>query len=214
VASDCTGHGVPGAFMSMIGMTILNHLVNYEHIDDPALILSRLDAEVCDLLIYNNHKEQRFEGMDTAIISIDLQTSEMKFSSAQRPIILMRKGEAITYKGNIYPIGEYYDSIQKIFTNTSIQLEEDDIVYMFSDGYTSQFEESGVKKFNYKRFRKLLTDINHRPLKEQPIILHRTFEAWKGDADQIDDIMVVGFKYSLKKIRKTFSAKDIIDSDY
>jgi serine phosphatase RsbU (regulator of sigma subunit) len=214
VASDCTGHGVPGAFMSMIGMTILNHLVNYEHIDDPALILSRLDAEVCDLLIYNNHKEQRFEGMDTAVISIDLQTSEMKFSSAQRPIILMRKGEAITYKGNIYPIGEYYDSIQKIFTNTSIQLEEDDIVYMFSDGYTSQFEESGVKKFNYKRFRKLLTDINHRPLKEQPIILHRTFEAWKGDADQIDDIMVIGFKYSLKKIRKTFSAKDIIDSDY
>jgi serine phosphatase RsbU (regulator of sigma subunit) len=200
--------------MSMIGMTVLNHLVNYEHIDDPALILSRLDAEVCDLLIYNNHKEQRFEGMDTAVISIDLQTSEMKFSSAQRPIILMRKGEAITYKGNIYPIGEYYDSIQKIFTNTSIQLEEDDIVYMFSDGYTSQFEESGVKKFNYKRFRKLLTDINHRPLKEQPIILHRTFEAWKGDADQIDDIMVIGFKYSLKKIRKTISAKDIIDSDF
>jgi len=214
VASDCTGHGVPGAFMSMIGMTILNHLVNYEHIDDPALILSRLDAEVCDLLIYNNHKEQRFEGMDTSVISIDLITNEMKFSSAQRPIILMRNGDAITYKGSIYPIGEYYDSIQKIFTNTIIELEENDIVYMFSDGFTSQFEESGSKKFNYRRFRKLLTDINHRPLKEQPVILHRTLEAWKGAAEQIDDIMVIGFKYSLNKIRKTFSAKDIIDNEF
>lgn len=214
VASDCTGHGVPGAFMSMIGMTILNHLVNYEHIDDPALIISRLDAEICDLLIYNNHKEQRFEGMDTAVCSVDLETNEMKFSSAQRPIILMRNGEAITYKGSIYPIGEYYDSIQKIFTNTSINLEENDTVYMFSDGYTSQFEESGAKKFNYRRFRKLLTDINSRPLKEHPVILDRTLNAWKGTAEQIDDIMVLGFKYSKNKVQKKFSAMDIINSDY
>jgi len=213
VASDCTGHGVPGAFMSMIGMTILNHLVNYEHIDDPALILSRIDNEISDLLIYNNHAEQRFEGMDTAVCSIDLDTDEMKFSGAQRPLIILKNGEPITYKGSIYPIGEYYDHIQKIFTNTYIKLEEDDIVYMFSDGYTSQFDELGEKKFNFKRFKKLLTDINHRPIKEHTAILHRTFEAWKGSFDQIDDIMVIGFKYSKNKIRKTFSAKDILDNE-
>ncbi len=212
VASDCTGHGVPGAFMSMVGMTILNHLVNYEHIDDPAQILSRLDAEICDLLIYNNPKEQRFEGMDSAIVSIDLEENIMKFASAQRPLILIRNGEALTYKGSIYPIGEYYDNIQKIFTNTKIPLEENDQIYLFSDGYTSQFEETGVKKFNYRRFRKLLTDINQRPLKEQPAILHRTFDAWKGSSEQIDDIMVLGFKYTFNKIRKTISAKDVIEN--
>lgn len=213
-ASDCTGHGVPGAFMSMIGMTILHHLVNFEHIDDPALIISRLDTEICDLLIYNNPKEQRFEGMDTAICSIDTNTDELKFSSAQRPIILMRNGEAITYKGSIYPIGEYYDNIQKVFTNTTIKLEEDDIIYMFSDGYTSQFNETGDKKFNTSRFNKLLTDINKKPIKEHPAILHRTFEAWKGNSEQIDDILIIAFKYTKNKTRKTFSAKDIIDSDF
>lgn len=211
VASDCTGHGVPGAFMSMIGMTILNHLVNYEHIDDPALIISRLDAEICDLLIYNNNNEQRFEGMDTSICCIDTENGELKFASAQRPIILMRDGEAITYKGSIYPIGEYYDNIQKIFTNTTIQLEDNDVIYMFSDGYTSQFEETGSKKFNYRRFRKLLTDINHKNLKDQPAILHRTLEAWQGSFEQIDDIMVIGYKYSGNKTYKKISAKDILD---
>lgn len=213
-ASDCTGHGVPGAFMSMIGITILHHLVNFEHIDDPALILSRLDSEICDLLIYNNHKEQRFEGMDTAICSVDLDTGELKFSSAQRPLIIIRNGEVITYKGSIYPIGEYYDSIQKVFTNTTIKLEEGDTIYMFSDGYTSQFNEANNKKFNTKRFKKLLTDINHKPIKEHPAILHRTFEAWKGNSDQIDDILVIAFKYTKNRPRITFSAKDILDSDF
>ncbi|MCK9206210.1 MAG: SpoIIE family protein phosphatase [Salinivirgaceae bacterium] len=211
VASDCTGHGVPGAFMSMIGMTILHHLVNYEYITDPALILSRLDTEINDLLGYKNHHEQRFEGMDIAVCSIDNDSHEMKFASAQRPIILMREGSPITFKGSIYPIGEYYDNIQKIFTNVTIPLKENDVVYLFTDGYTSQFEETGEKKFNYSRFRKLISDINHRPLKDQPSTLHRTFEAWKGNTEQIDDILVVGFKYSHTKEKKTISAKDLLD---
>ncbi|MBI9068397.1 MAG: SpoIIE family protein phosphatase [Salinivirgaceae bacterium] len=211
VSADCTGHGVPGAFMSMIGMTILHHLVNYEHITDPALLLSRLDAEICDLLVHNNHNEQRFEGMDLAICSIDMDTSEMAFSSAQRPMIIMREGTSQTYKGSIYPIGEHYDSIQKIFTNTSINLIENDVVYLFSDGYTSQFEETGEKKFNYKRFRKLLGDINLRSMKEQPLIIHRTFEAWKGNSDQIDDILIVAFKYQKKKISNKISARDFLN---
>jgi serine phosphatase RsbU (regulator of sigma subunit) len=210
VASDCTGHGVPGAFMSMIGMTILHHLVNYEYITDPSLILSRLDTEINDLLVYKNHHEQRFEGMDTSVCTIDLDTDEMKFASAQRPIILLRDGKAITFKGSIYPIGEYYDTIQKIFTNTTIPLKEDDNVYMFSDGYTSQFNETGEKKFNFRRFRQLLTDINRRPMKEQPVIVHRTYEAWKGNSEQIDDILIVGFKYSKLKDKKRYSANDLL----
>ncbi len=211
VASDCTGHGVPGAFMSMIGMTILHHLVNYEYITDPALILSRLDIEINDLLVYKNHHEQRFEGMDASVCTIDLDTNEMKFASAQRPIMLLRNGKAITFKGSIYPIGEYYDNIQKIFANTTIPLLENDSVYMFSDGYTSQFNETGEKKFNFGRFRQLLTDINRRPLKEQPVIIQRTFEAWKGNSEQIDDILIVGFKYNKSKHKKTYSAKDLLD---
>lgn len=213
VASDCTGHGVPGAFMSMIGMTILHHLVNYEYITDPALILSRLDTEINDLLVYKNHHEQRFEGMDTAVCTIDLDSDEMKFASAQRPIMLIRDGKAITFKGSIYPIGEYYDNIQKIFTNTTIPLKDDDNIYMFSDGYTSQFNELSEKKFNFRRFRQLLTDINRRPMKEQPVIIHRTYEAWKGNSEQVDDILIVGFKYSNIKKNQTFSARDVLSED-
>jgi len=149
--------------------------------------------------------------MDIAVCSIDNDSHEMKFASAQRPIILMREGSPITFKGSIYPIGEYYDNIQKIFTNVTIPLKENDVVYLFTDGYTSQFEETGEKKFNYSRFRKLISDINHRPLKDQPSTLHRTFEAWKGNTEQIDDILVVGFKYSHTKEKKTISAKDLLD---
>ncbi len=213
VVSDCTGHGVPGAFMSMIGMTILNFIVNHEKVYDPALILSRLDTEICDLFIYRNRSEQRFEGMDAAVCCFDMKEHKMTFSSAQRPIIFVRNGEAKTYKSSIYPIGEYYDDVQKIFTNTIIDLYEGDLIYMFSDGYTSQFDENDDKKFNYTRFRKLLTDINHRPVKEHPAIIHRTFEAWKGNNDQIDDILIVGIKYIPQKPKKKISAKDIIGDE-
>jgi len=198
----------------MIGMTILHHLVNYEYVTDPALILSRLDTELNDLLVYKNQKEQRFEGMDTSICTIDTDTHTMHFASAQRPIVIMRNGEPISYKGSIYSIGEYYDNIQKIFSNTDIQLNDEDIIYMFSDCYTSQFDESGLKKFNSQRFKKLLTDINHRNIKEQPAIIHRTFDAWKGNGEQVDDILVVGFKYSSNTIKKTISAKDFLTDDY
>lgn len=209
VAADCTGHGVPGAFMSMIGITILHHLVNYEHITDPELLLTRLDTEICDLLKFNSDA-QRFEGMDLAICTIDIETHKMKFSSAQRPLILIRNGEIQTYKGSIYSIGEYYDNIQKIFSNQTIDLEENDTIYLFSDGYTSQFKENGEKKFNYRRFRKLLLDINFKPLKEQPLILQRTYQAWKGNSDQIDDILILGLKYERSITHQKISAKDIL----
>ena len=210
--SDCTGHGVPGAFMSMIGITILNHLVNYEHIDDPALILSRLDSEICNLLIYNNTKEQRFEGMDSAICTIDFSTDELVFSSAKRPILLIRDNEVITYKGSIYPIGEYYDNVQKIFTNKTIKLKEGDIIYMFSDGYTSQFNEND-KKINTRRFKKILTEISQKPVKEHPAILNRVFDAWKGNTEQIDDVLILAFKYTKESHYKTISAKELINAD-
>jgi serine phosphatase RsbU (regulator of sigma subunit) len=213
VVADCTGHGVPGAFMSIIGITILQHLVNYERIDDPALILSRLDSGINDLLAFNNFSEQRFEGMDATVCTIDLDTGELKFSGAQRPVIVMRNGKPENYEGSIYSIGEYYDNVQKVFTNTTIKLQEKDIIYMFTDGYTSQFNEQQQKKFNSKRFKKLLTDINYRPLKQHPIILHRTFESWKGETAQIDDVLIVGFKYSKNSTKKGISAKDIIEDN-
>ncbi len=210
VVSDCTGHGVPGAFMSMVGMTILHHIVNYEKVYDPAVLLSRLDTEISDLLITKNQRDHGFEGMDTAICCIDTNTHQMVFSSAQRPVIIVKDGEAITYKGSIYPIGENYDDIHKIFSNTTIDLNENDTIYLFSDGYTSQFNEENTKKFNYQRFRKLLTDLSEKQLKDQPAIIHRTFEAWRGSSHQIDDILIMGFRYQKNYKPRTISAKDII----
>ncbi len=213
VVADCTGHGVPGAFMSIIGITILQHLVNNERIDDPALILSRLDSGINDLLAFNNFSEQRFEGMDATVCMIDLESDELKFSGAQRPVVIMRDGKPESYEGSIYSIGEYYDNVQKVFTNTTIELKEEDIIYMFTDGYTSQFNEQQQKKFNSRRFKKLLSDINYRPLKQHPIIFHRTFEAWKGETPQVDDVLIVGFKYSKNSNERRISAKDIIEED-
>ncbi len=211
VAADCTGHGVPGAFMSMIGMTILHNLVNYEHILDPASIVKRLDAEICDLLVYRNASQLRFEGMDAIVLCINNNNNTVTYASAQRPLVLIRDGEVQTYKGSIYPIGEYYDDIQKIFKNTEIELKENDLIYLFSDGYTSQFNEENTKKFNLTKFKTLLKDIHKKPIKEQAIILQRTYEAWKGSNEQIDDILVLGFKYTPGMEKKKISAKTIIE---
>jgi phosphoserine phosphatase RsbU/P len=210
VLSDCTGHGVPGAFMSMIGMTVMHHLVNEQNISDPAQLLTKLDTELNDLFINRHTKEHRFEGMDTIICCLDTDTEKLIFSSAQRPLIIVRNGTAFSYKGSIYPIGEYYDDIQKIFTNTTIDLIEGDSIYIFSDGFTSQFDADNNKKFNYDRFRKLLSDMNNRLMKEQPLVLQRMLDSWKGNAEQVDDILIVGFKY-LKPLKSDFiSAQNIL----
>jgi serine phosphatase RsbU (regulator of sigma subunit) len=211
VLADCTGHGVPGAFMSMIGMTIMHQLVNEQNISDPSLLLTKLDLELNDLFIYKHADEHRFEGMDAIIICIDTNTNKLIFASAQRPLIIVRNAAVHTYKGSIYPIGEYYDDIQKIFHNTTIDLTEGDSIYLFSDGYTSQFNNDNSKKYNYNRFRKLLSEINHKPMKEQPLLLQRSFDSWKGASEQIDDILIVGFKYSKPDEFKEYSAKDILD---
>ncbi len=213
VVSDCTGHGVPGAFMSMIGITILQHLVHIEHITDPSMILSRLDSEISELLAYRNNTKKRFEGMDSVVCCIDMDKNTLTYAGAQRPLVLLREGKVHTYDGSIYSIGEYYDDVQKIFKNKTLDLQENDLIYMFSDGYTSQFNEDMNKKFNYKRFRTLLTDIYKKPIKEQAVIFQRTFEAWKGESEQIDDILIVGFKYQ-KQVQKQFiSAKSLIMED-
>lgn len=192
---DCSGHGVPGAFTSLIGMSLLHQIINHEKVFDPAEILTKLDQQIYEMLKNSLNEDNFFVGMDISICSINRKENKLLFSGAQRPLILIRDNQINSYRGDIYPIGEFYNNLDKEFNNTKIDLQKGDTVYMFSDGYTTQFAEEDNSKFTIKRLQELLLKINHLSLKNQKTELNKNFLEWKGNQVQIDDILVLGFRY-------------------
>ncbi len=196
--ADCTGHGVPGAFMSMLGISFLREIVIKEYITHPGVILRKLRKEVINALkqeseTKNNTSEMKVQdGMDMVIVSINNKTKMMQFAGANNPLYMIRDGEFTEIKGDKMPISIYYKMDK--FKTHDIQLAEGDQLYMFSDGYADQFGGEKGKKFKYKPFKKLLTDNAGKKMSEQKQILVDTFEKWKGDIDQIDDIVILGIK--------------------
>ena len=197
--ADCTGHGVPGAFMSMIGMTLLHHIVELEKINDPAKILDRLDYELSGMFRSAETENVFYDGMDIAVCNIDLKQNKLYFAGAQRPVFVIRDQDTKTLKGELHPIGEYHNNIKKNFTTQELELKENDIVYMFSDGYSSQFGDINNKKFMVRRLQKLLIDNRTKSMEEQQQILINTFEKWKGSKEQVDDILILGIRYQNEK---------------
>ncbi len=197
--ADCTGHGVPGAFMSMIGMTLLHHIVELEKILDPAKILHRLNVELSGMLHSTETEAAFYDGMDIAVCNIDLKSNKLHFSGAQRPVFIIRDTDTKNLKGDLHPIGEYNTSVKKSFSTQEIELKENDLVYLFSDGYSSQFGDINNKKFMVRRLQKLLIDNRTKNMEEQQEVLINTFEKWKGNKEQVDDILVLGVKYQNKK---------------
>lgn len=202
VAADCTGHGVPGAFMSIIGLDSLRNIVEQQQIDDPAKIL-----QILNKLIFTTFSKEMGEGpgvrvgdsiemevqdgMDLALCVIDHEQQVMSFSGAMSSMYLVRDNEIITYKGERRAIGA---SIQSRFETQTIPLLPYDFVYLLSDGYTDQFGGPEGKKFKNRRFRHLLLNIHKLPVSDQKKIIHQKLEEWMGvDNEQIDDILVLGF---------------------
>jgi len=206
-AADSTGHGVPGAFMSMLGTSFLRDIVQKEYVTHTGVILRKLRKEIIKALKQTGEVGEQKDGMDMAIISIDHETNIVQFSGANNPLYIINPNrkecpqEAIPFgealggaeiKPDKMPIA-IYEKMDN-FTTHEIQLEKGDQLYMFSDGYADQFGGPKGKKFKYKAFKRLLLENADKPMQEQKEILNTAFEDWKGDVEQIDDVVVVGIK--------------------
>ncbi len=188
--ADCTGHGVPGGFLTMLGITYLNEIVNRNEVKNPAEALEMLRSEIKG--IFERFGKINQNGLDIALCSIDKGTSTLNFSGAYNSLYILRDGELIEYKSTKNPIGWHPKEIP--FKNYSIKLQDNDLIYLFSDGYHDQFGLRN-KKFLKKRFKLLLNEIKDMPLPEQKNVLEGIFEKWKSDKNQTDDVTVMGIRW-------------------
>lgn len=194
-AVDCTGHGVPGAFMSIVGQNILNQAVNEHRLSKPDQILNLLNEEVTRNL-GKDERNQIKDGMDLALCVMSKTSRTLEFAGAFNPLWILRDDDIIEIRGNKFPIGYRMDGEQKIFTRHEVKLEKGDQLYVFTDGYADQFGGPKQKKFKYKNIKKVLIENRHESMERQKQILDITLKDWKGDLEQIDDILIMGVKVS------------------
>lgn len=194
IIGDCTGHGVPGAFMSILGHNLLNQVILEDKITDPAEILRTLDKRVSNALNKKGNKKEYNDGMDIAICVIDKTKSTLGFAGANRPLIIKRGEELIELKPNKFGIGGIEDDRCKLFSKHEMKINESDILYIFSDGYYDQFGGPNGKKFKYKNLVEHISTIASKPLAQQEEILCNTFQNWQGNLEQLDDVCVIGVK--------------------
>lgn len=204
---DCTGHGVPGAFVSVVGNSGLNRAVNEFGLRQPAAILDKLNEIVVDTL--NKGDQELRDGMDISLCSFDFNKMELQFAGANNSVYVFRKDiitmphnlngsskfykdDLLEIKANKQPVGFY--EFRQNFKNNSIKLQKGDVIYLFSDGYTDQFGGPDSKKYNAVRFKNFLLTIYDKPMSVQKILIEEEFEKWKGDEEQIDDVIVTGIR--------------------
>lgn len=193
-AADCTGHGVPGAFMSMLNSTLLNQTAYNPSINTPADALNFLNAELPKNLRSSSESETINDGMDIAFCLIDLHKLTLKFAGANNPCWVIRNAELIELKPTKQAITASTGYDKKTFVDQDFQLQKGDSVYLFTDGYADQFGGPKGKKFKYKTLSDLLINIREKTFSEQKDILERTFNDWKGGLEQVDDVLILGFK--------------------
>jgi serine phosphatase RsbU (regulator of sigma subunit)/uncharacterized protein HemY len=193
-AADCTGHGVPGAFMSMLGVSFLNEIVNKSNVLQANEILDKLRINVISSLHQAEKEGQPKDGMDIALCIIDKKNGKMQFSGAHNPAYFFRDGELIELKGDRMPIGIHIKHNDKPFENHEIDIQKGDSIYLFSDGFTDQLGGGDRRKFTKKRLREELANLQNKTMAEQKVILNNALEKWRGDVPQIDDVLMVGIK--------------------
>ncbi|MBL7111338.1 MAG: SpoIIE family protein phosphatase [Bacteroidales bacterium] len=189
---DCTGHGVPGAMMSMIGITLLNEIVRCKQIIRADQILNHLREKIIESLGQKGIIEEVNDGMDGSVILLDIENKSLMFSGANSCLNLVRGNELLRIKGDRMPIS--YHGIMEDFTRQELSLEPGDMLYLFTDGYVDQFGGKEDKKFNHSAFGELLIEIHNRSSREQEELLSHTFDEWKGDLYQVDDVTVLGIR--------------------
>lgn len=193
-AVDCTGHGVPGAFMSIIGNNLLNQIVREHGITKPAEILDHLRIGISKMLNQESGEFHVHDGMDISICRFDPASMILEYAGAYNPLYLIRDGDLKEVKADKISIGVVGDKHFQPFSNHELKLYKGDQVYLFSDGYADQFGGPRGKKFKYIQLKNLLRSVTQLTMKEQGEKLKETIETWKGNLEQVDDIMVIGFK--------------------
>ncbi|MBI3520658.1 MAG: SpoIIE family protein phosphatase [Bacteroidetes bacterium] len=210
-AVDCTGHGVPGAMMSVIGLKSLSQAVQDKRISVPADILQYLDIAVNDTLRQSYDPSAVKDGMDLALCNINYKTLMLQYAGAFNSLVLIRKNIASTYtvtndretfygsdmleiKSDKCPIGSNPDGVADIFTNHRVQLQKDDCIYIYTDGYADQFGGPKGKKFKYNQLKDVLISLAGLPIDEHYAVLDKTFNNWRGSQEQVDDVLVIGVK--------------------
>ncbi|MBK8807324.1 MAG: SpoIIE family protein phosphatase [Bacteroidales bacterium] len=190
---DCTGHGVPGAFMTAIGNTLLNEIVEYSVASQPGVILSELHNRLIKTLNFELRSQKVYDGMDMALIQINESSNTLTYSGARRPLYIVQNNELKIVTTNNRPIGgttEIIDSLKQV----TITYSKGDRIYLFSDGYADQFGGPNQKKFKTKYFRKALVDMQNSELGEQFKLIEELFDAWKGSNDQTDDVVLIALE--------------------
>ncbi len=192
-AVDCTGHGVPGAFMSIVGYNLLKDILNNSNAITPAAIMDKMNDGVANTLHSGSSDNQTKDGMDMTLCALNYKTLELQFAGAFNPLYIVRNNELLQFKVDKFPIGMFIGEKQH-FTNNSVQLQNGDNVYIFSDGYADQFGGPKGKKYMAGNFRELLKEMSKLPIENQSINLNQTIEEWRGNLEQVDDILVIGIK--------------------
>jgi len=190
---DCTGHGVAGAFMTVIGNAVMNQIINEEQITDPAEILKLMDLKVMETLKQKKVTTKN-HSMDVALCKIDNFNKELTFAGAKRPLYIIENEILREIKGDKYTIGEYFDTPDKHFHTHTIPIKSDQTFYLSSDGYADQFGFETQKKYMVKRFKNLLLRVADKSMLEQHKSLELEMQRWQGEMEQTDDMLVIGFR--------------------
>jgi len=193
-AADCTGHGVPGALLSIIGYTLIHKSVNESATTRPCDILNLLSHGFYKSLRQNSGDAGVKDGMDISVICIDEKNMLLEYAAARRPVYRVRQNELLKLAPDRFPIGIYSSKHLQEFNNQQITIQRGDTIYMFTDGYADQFGGPEKKKFNSVQFQKLLLSIQHFSMEEQLLVLNKQIEQWRGESEQVDDIMVIGIR--------------------
>ncbi len=194
ICADATGHGVPGAFMSLISSTILRDILQKKNISSPSQVLYELDKELQTSLQSEDNYET-MDGLDISVCEFNLTTNVMTFASAMRPILIHRNNILEYVRGSKFSIGASRHFVKKEFTEHRFNLNSGDCIYLFTDGFPDQFGGEKSKKLKISGLQKWINSIHHLPMKEQNLKLQELFNNWKIAQPQIDDVLIIGIKY-------------------
>ena len=193
ITADCTGHGVPGAFMSLLNISKLSQTINENKIIRPDLILNNVRTDIINALNPKGSTEESKDGMDAILCKLDVKNMKLQFAAANNSFYIIRNNEIVVCKADKMPVGKGYDDSLS-FTFNEIDLQKGDVIYTFTDGYADQFGGPKGKKFKYKQLEDKLLEICDKPMAEQKTFLDTTIEKWKGDLEQVDDILIIGIR--------------------
>ena len=195
-AIDCTGHGVPGAFLSMVGNTLLHEIVNIKHVFKPDVILTMLHTGIRLALNQSNEDSDSEDGMDMSLCTVDAKLHRFQFAGAKNNLYVVQGDKLKILKANYYSIGgrQLRPDMQIEFTCYDLMYDDNPSIYMFSDGYLDQFGGDNNEKFNTQRFREMILNNRNLPMEQQKTVLAETMDKWKGERQQIDDFLVLGVK--------------------